>query len=215
MTSVLGNLDVVGKKFRRDRQMINRWLTVRSASDELRKHVDLTLSYLTRTQCGMLDETILNELPPKIILDLGRRNQWVVEKVPFFNPLYRSDYFLSQISAALERRIYPPHSVMIYEGERQRELIILKTGKADVYIGNGSEPASVLFPGEFIGDYQLLFDTIHHVSVRSQEFVEALVLSFHRLKIIMDSETKVDDDFCSYRSSNDQGALDTIQHYSR
>jgi hypothetical protein len=109
---------------------------------------------------------------------------------------------------------------MVYEGEKQRELIMLKSGKADVFMGDGSEPASVLFPGEYIGDYQLLFDTIHHFTIRSQDFVEALVLSFSELKRIlgytMNSQTKPTGDFTSYRHINDdQGALDTIDQSRR
>lgn len=219
MTSVLGNLDAVGTKIRHDREMINRWLTVRSAPDPLRKQVDLTMAYLTRTQYGMLDEYILNELPPQILSDLGRRNLWLVERVPFFNPLYRSKFFLLQISAALVRRIYPPHSIIVYEGEKQRELIMLRSGKADVFMGDGPEPASVLFPGEYIGDYQLLFNTIHHVTVRSQDFVEALVLSFSEFKRVvdydLDKETKIPCDFTGYRQISDQGALDTIDQSRR
>ena len=135
MSSVLGNLDAVGTKIRHDREMINRWLAVRSVPDALRKQFDLTLAYLTRTQYGMLDESIINELPSKLICDLGRRNLWLVERVPFFNPRYRSEDFLLRISAALIRRIYPPHSIMVYQGEKQRELIMLNSGKADVFMG--------------------------------------------------------------------------------
>ena len=83
---------------------------------------------------------------------------------------------------------------MLYEGEKQRELVIIKSGRADVFVSGIKESVGTLLEGHFIGDYQLLFGTINQVGVRLPDFTETLVLTFHNFERIIEHPLQNDVD---------------------
>lgn len=216
MTSVLSNIDVVRMRFRHEMDNINKWLIFRSVPDSLRERVEMFFTYLEKTQLGMLDKVLFEGLPNQLAKEFSDINVALVESVPFFNPEYRSKQFISKITMALVRRIYPPGSYILYEGEKQRELIIVKSGRVELYNRTSSEGVGTLVSGDFIGDYQLLFGTVNQVGVRSLEFTEILALTFHAFEEVMDDPVMQDVDFRSlggnFRRSDDPGAKATIRH---
>ncbi|EED94210.1 cyclic nucleotide-activated ion channel, partial [Thalassiosira pseudonana CCMP1335] len=185
MTSVLANLDVVNMQFRHEMDTISHWLTFRSVPNQLRQRISMYFSYLSRSQHGMLDEVLLKELPPRLAIELAEQNIDMLTRVPFFKKERRSDAFLSLVATALKRRIYTPGSFLLYQGEMQRELIIIKSGKAEIHITGVPEAVGSLLPGDYIGDYQLLFGAPNQVGVQTSEFIEALVLTYDAFKGVM------------------------------
>ena len=216
MTSVLSNIDVVNMRFRHEVDIISRWLSFRSVPEPLRDQVTMCFTYLSRVQHGMLDGVLFSDLPPRLSQELADLNMSLLTKVPFFGPQHRSHLFLSRIVLALIRRVYPPGSYILYQNEKQRELIIVKSGRADVYIRGSKDAVGSLLPGDFIGDYELLFGTINQVGVRSPDFTEVLVLTFDGLESVMDHPDHNHMSFSTsggnLRRSNDLGALETIAH---
>lgn len=216
MTSVLSNIDVVSMRFRHEMDNVNKWLVFRSVPAFLRERVEVFFTYLERSQLGMLDKALLDGLPCQLAKDIREPYRALIEKVPFFRPQYRSKEFISKIIAVLIRRIYPPGSYILYEGEKQREMIIVKSGRVELYVRTTSEGVGTLVDGDFIGDYQLLFGTVNQVGARSLDFTEALALTFHNFEKVMDHPSQQDIDFRSLggnlRRCEDLGAKETLQN---
>lgn len=213
MTSVLSNLDVVNMQFRHEMDTITHWMAFRSLPTHLKQQITNFFSYLSRSQYGVLDEKLLGKLPPRLRTELAESNISLLTKVPFFNE-NRGETFLSLAASALSRRIYTPGSFILQQTELQRELVIIKSGKAEILLEGVPDAVGSLLPGDFIGDYQLLFGTVNQVSVRAADFTEALVLSFDDFKQVM--EHPHNDGFCfnklgeTFRQSNDDGCIETI-----
>eukprot|EP00592_Proboscia_alata_P007446 CAMPEP_0194358636 /NCGR_PEP_ID=MMETSP0174-20130528/5767_1 /TAXON_ID=216777 /ORGANISM="Proboscia alata, Strain PI-D3" /LENGTH=1177 /DNA_ID=CAMNT_0039129005 /DNA_START=138 /DNA_END=3668 /DNA_ORIENTATION=- len=215
MTSVLANLDVVNMRFRREMDIIARWISFRSIPEKLKEQIRLHFLYLNRTQGGMLDYALFSSLPPKLTQDIASMQLDFLQAVPFFNPIYRSQTFLLDIANVLSRRIYSPGSQILYQNERQRELIVILEGRAEVYVHGNPKCVGCLTPGDFMGDYQLLFGTINQVGLRSLDCTVVLVLSFEALTNVLNHPNQNHFGFLSmgshFRNSSDQGALDTIK----
>lgn len=156
------------------------WLSFRSVPKMLHDQVNMCFTYLNRMQHGMLDSALFGDLPPRLTQDFAQLRMDLLTNVPFFSPNLRTHLFLSRIAAALVHRVYPPGSYILYQHEKQRELIIVKSGRADVYIRGSNDAVGSLLPGDFMGNYQLLFGTVNQVGVRLPNFMEALVLTFNR-----------------------------------
>jgi hypothetical protein len=214
MTSVLSNIDVVSMRFRHEMDTVNKWLLFRSVPTSLRERVEMFFTYLERSQHGILDDTLFEGLPKQLSREISEANTSLIEKVPFFNPCYRSKDFLSKISLALVRRIYPPGSYVLYGGEKQRELIIVKKGRLDLYLGASSEIIANLVEGDYMGDHQLLFGTVNDVGAISPDFTEVLTLTFYAFENIMDHPSQREFNFRflggNLRRSTDSGAVDTM-----
>ena len=213
MTSVLSNIDVVNMRFRHEMDDINKWLALRSVPSQLRERVESYFAYIYRSQNGMLDHVLLDELPPQLQKEFHRLSIDFLTKIPFFKLEYRTMDFITQISSVLVRKIYPPGSYILYEGEKQREMIIMKSGRADLYVRNSTESVGSLVVGDYLGDYQLLFGTVNQVGVHAPEFVEVLSLTFQNFEKVMDNQSDID--FRSYggnfRQSDDLGAKETVK----
>lgn len=215
MTSVLSNVDVVNMRFRHDMDTIYKWLDFRSVPVPLRERVRMFFTYLNKHQSGMLDEHLFSDLSPKLLKDFGDHHIDLLLKVPFFDPKLRDEKFLSKVANVLVRRFYPPGSYILYQFEKQRELVMIKQGKAEICFSGSNHGIRTLGPGNFVGDYQLLFGTVNQVGLRSADFTEVLVLTYENFEKVMDGPDEQYFNFRSmggnFRRSNDAGALDTLR----
>ena len=161
----------------------------------------------------MLDHVLLAELPPQLQKEFHHLSKDFLTKIPFFKIEYRTMDFITQILSVLVRKIYPPGSYILYEGEKQREMIIMKSGRADLYVRNSTESVGSLVVGDYLGDYQLLFGTVNQVGVHAPEFVEVLALTFENFEQVMDNQSEIE--FRSiggnFRQSDDLGAKETVE----
>ena len=212
MTSVLSNIDVVSMRFRHEMDDINKWLSLRSAPQSLRERVESYFSHLVRTQHGMLDDALFADLPTQLKKEFNDLDLGLLIKIPFFKPQYRTTLFLSRITEALVKRIYAPGSVILYEGEKQREMIIIKIGRVNMYVRGSQESVGTLVAGDYIGDYQLLFGTVNQVGVCAPEIAEVLALTFPRFEEVIGQDTEFRSLGGNFRQSEDPGALETVKN---
>lgn len=209
MTSVLANLDVVNMEFRHEMDTISHWMTLRSVPTQLKQRVAMYFSYLSRSQHGMLDDVLLGELPPYLSMKLAELNTDMLTKVPFFAKGRRDEDFISLVAAKLKRRVYTPGAFALYQGDMQRELVLFKSGKAQIFLNGVQDPVGSLLPGDYIGDYELLFGVANQVGVQANEFTEVVVLTFDDFRDV----TKQTAFFsgCTFCESLEDGALETIE----
>jgi hypothetical protein len=222
MSSVLANLDAVNMGMRRELDALSKWSNRRSISAPLQKKVRSLFSYLERSQLGMLDQAILSELPPKLAQEFSDLSLAHLGIIPFFNPEWRTQPFLSSVATALERRFFVPGSAILAISERQRELIIMASGCAQMFVRSRCGKhvdVGTLAQGQFLGDYNLLFDCINQVGLNATEFSEVLVLTNERfvsaLNSTAHSELELPSSDGHFRESSDPGAIATISKYDR
>lgn len=215
MTSVLANLDVVNMQFRQEQDTLSHWMSVRTIPARLRQRIQAYFSYLSRSQHGMLDDVILRELPDQLAAELAERHIGLLARVPFFDRSRRSQEFLSMVSKVLRRRVFTPGTFVMHQGELQRELIIFSSGKAHILVRGVKEPVGTLLPGDFVGDYALLFGVANQVSCQTADFSEVLALDFASFKLVMDHPRNEQFGFASvgytFRNSGIDGCSKTIQ----
>lgn len=214
MTSVLSNIDVVSMRFRHEMDDINKWMALRCVPETLRERIEMYFSYLVRTQHGMLDSYLFADLPPQLAKEFNHAIAYdSLVKIPFFNPRYHSTDLIMRVLEAMTRRIYPPGSIILHEGEKQREMIIVKVGRANLFVRGLHEPVGTIVPGDYVGDYQLLFGTVNQIGVSaSTEFVEVLALTFLQFDCVMHEDIEFRRNGGNYRHSNDPGALETVEN---
>ena len=215
MTSVLANLDVVNMQFRQEQDTLSHWMSVRTIPARLRQRIQAYFSYLSRSQHGMLDDVILRELPDQLSSELAERHIGLLSRVPFFDRSRRTQEFLSMVAKALRRRVFTPGTFIMHQGELQRELLIFSSGKADILVRGVKEPVGTLLPGDFVGDYALLFGVPNQVSCQTADFSEVLALDFASFRLVMDHPRNQHFDFasmgCTFRNSGVDGCSKTIE----
>ena len=217
MTSVLANIDVVSMRYRHEMDLLSKWMVIRSMPESLRERINVYFHYVFRKQRGMLDKDLFHDLPFTLKSQFSQVHKELITKVPFFNSEIRSEHFIFTVCNSLEDRIYAPGSYLMYQFEKQRELVIVVTGRCDIHIEGTKGAVSSLTPGDFIGDYNLLFGTVNQVGVRAPDFCEVLVLTLNSLEEFCDDPNFAFLNFrelgCNFRNSEDKGVLDTLSKY--
>ena len=187
MTSVLSNIDVLQMRFRSEMDMLSQYMEHRDVPDGLRERIKSFFDYIFLKQYGMLEERILAELPPGLFREVCKQRVQLIGKVPFWNPCFRSEQFLLDTAKALRPLTYAPTSTIIYQREKQRELSIVRSGEVQVYVKESHQPLSTLLPGDYVGDFQLIFGKLHPVGLRAsaKSFCETLMLSLDALMKVL------------------------------
>ena len=215
MTSVLANSDVLQMRFRQEMDAMNRYLDMRDVPEGLRQRIKIYFDYVNIKQYGMLEEKVLDSLPDTIRAELQVVAMKGFDKVSFFQG--QDAKFKLAVAKHLVIRTYAPGSTLIFEGEKQRELIIVRMGQIELYASDAVMAICSLREGDFIGDYQLLFSVPHKYAARANAFVETVVLTISGLM-----EVLADDDFADrrkeckaghFRGSKDKGVIDTKTSY--
>ena len=219
MTSVLSNLDVVGMRFRKEKDDVLSWLSLNSFPEALKQRINMFYGYIYRKQYGMLETNIFKDLPPALRQKLANQRLDYIRRVPFFAGHLRSDIFLEKIALSFVHRVHTPGSYILFQSELQRELIIVVEGRVDIVIKESPEAIGTLNPGDFMGDYQLLFGTINQVSIKSPDFSEVLSLSHYALMGVMKDFSlqgyKINGfNNSNFRGSTDAGVIETYEKAS-
>jgi len=114
-------------------------------------------------------------------------------------------------------RTYAPGSTLVFEGEKQRELIVVRMGQLELYASDTSMAICSLREGDFIGDYQLLFSVQHKYTARANVFVETVVLTVAGLMDVLNADDfREISNICKdghFRGSTDSGVQATKDSY--
>ena len=218
MTSVLANFDVVGMRYRKEKDAFTNWMNIEGVSGNVKQQVHLFFSYIYRKHYGMLTRCIFGELPPHLKNELANLHIDTLCKVPFFGKDIRDNTFLNSVALVLEHRVHTPKSYILFPLELQRRLVIVLEGRAEVVLRHYSEAIRTLNPGDYYGDYQLLFGTINQVGILSPDFTETLSLSYEAFAKAIQENNQIWHDFEDgngmFYDSLDKGVKRTIENYS-
>jgi CRP-like cAMP-binding protein len=177
ITSLLANREVTTKKFRGDLDTLKRYLLLRGCPKALQDRIRECQEFLFSRQCGLQEHFFLKKVPHKLVLDIKEQcggNQ--LRAVPFFSR--QSERFVTHCVERLTFRCYAPGNYLYRQDEPIRELILIRSGRVDILIGNGSRSLFTLVTGDHTGDFQMLFGTSAEVSAKASGYCETMVLSW-------------------------------------
>jgi CRP/FNR family cyclic AMP-dependent transcriptional regulator len=111
----------------------------------------------------------------------ARKRHLFLRSVPLFAGLGNKE--LALIRQALTERLYRAGEVVFEEGDASRALLIVESGRVEIYKGKGSEKAvlGAVEPGGYIGEMALVDDAPRSASAAASE--DANVLLLHKNKL--------------------------------
>ena len=215
MTSVLANFDVVDMRYRKEKDYFTKWMDTEGLSDQIKQQVHLFFSYNYRKQYGMQTQSIFGNISPHLKQELANSYRDTICKVPFFNKDIRTTSFLNAVTLSLEHHIHTPKSNILFPLEQQRQLIIILEGRAEIFLKEFSESVGALNPGDYYGDYQLIFGATNEIGIFSPDFTETLSLSYESFKGVLELDDTILHDFevgnGTFKNSLDVGVQQTIE----
>lgn len=100
-----------------------------------------------------------------------------IQQVPIFQEL--RDDFLVRLTSVMEELSFPANHTIFHEGEEERSLYIVVSGRVRVHIGE--QEIVQLSQGSFFGEMSLFDAEPRSASVTTLEFCECLVLTQQQL----------------------------------
>ncbi len=184
ITSLLANRKVTTKKFRKDLDVLKRYLSLRHCPKALLDRIREFQEFLFTRQYGLQEHTFLDCVPRAIVYDIKRQcGGEMLRRVPFFKR--QSDYFLQCCVERLTFRCYAPGNFLYRQEEKLRELIIVRSGRVDILVSDNVQALFTLVTGDHTGDFQLLFGTPAEFSAQANGYLETMVLTWDAFTVAL------------------------------
>lgn len=195
MTSLMGNRDVATNCFRAETDLLRKLMLMRRAPESLRDKVRAYVDYIFTRQKGLPESRFVpaGSTPPALLQAIkAATGEVLLRSVPFFRR--QEDRFIDLCIARLQFRTYAPGSLIVNQNERHREIVLVRSGRVEIFsplaqsnnkIAAKNSALFTLVPGDYLGDFQLLFGTAAEVSARAAGFVETMVLSYDALMQVL------------------------------
>mmetsp|Transcript_36869 Transcript_36869/g.74859 ORF Transcript_36869/g.74859 Transcript_36869/m.74859 type:complete len:986 (-) Transcript_36869:270-3227(-) len=213
MSSLVANSNVLTMRFKQEMDSLESYMQQHAIPNGLQTRVKDYFEYIFKRQLGVVDtKLLLSSLPESLSREVTEHRSRMLARVPFFSKTIRDTEFVNAAAGAMEVRTYTPNSMVMFLRERQRELIIVTSGSAEIFTtANQQSTISCLLPGDFIGDQELLLGSVNVFAVRTAAtFVEALVLPYAQLQPILGRFRD------SVRLSHDDAAVQaTVREHSQ
>ena len=175
ITSFLSNKDVATKMFRGDMAHIQSLLQLRGVPDGLQQRINQLLQFSLTQQRGCNEKNFLEDIPKPLLRDIKLTYTAQLQQLPFFTSL--SLHFIELCVERLAYRTYVPGSVVYFQNERRREVLLIKTGKIELKVHTAKGALFTCMAGDSIGDFQLIFGNPSEVTAQASTFTEVMVLS--------------------------------------
>lgn len=175
ITSLLSNKDVATKMFRADVASIHMFLQLRDVPEGLRLRIDQLMQFSLTQQCGCNESIFLKDIPKPLLREIKHTYINQLQQLPFFAGL--SSRFIELCVERLVYRTYVPGSVVYFQNERRREVLLIKTGKIELKVHSAQGALFTCMAGDSIGDFQLIFGNPSEVTAQASTFTEVMVLS--------------------------------------
>ena len=175
--SFLENRDVSRNRLRGEMDLFQSLLTHRGISSSDIDNVRLHYDFLYGKQLGMLESRFIMKLPCYLQRQIAINYVLQLESVPFFR--YQTSRLREKMILRMEYRAYTPGSIMFIKGELRRELMLIRSGRVEMYRDtNHGAACTCLVAGDFVGDHNLLFGVECDMFVKACAFTEVLVLNY-------------------------------------
>lgn len=161
--------------FRADVANVHTFLQLRDVPTGLRVRIDQLFQFSLTRQSGCSEKIFLQDIPKSLLLEIKSTYATQLRQLPFFSSL--SPRFIQLCVERLVYRTYVPGSVVYFQSERRREVLLIKTGKIDLKVHAAKGALFTCMAGDSIGDFQLIFGNSSEVTAQASTFTEVMVLS--------------------------------------
>jgi len=174
---VLSHFSSTSWAFRMKIEGIKSEMSYYNLPTELRDKINAYYEYMWINQKHFGDSGLLRDqdmsvpLRQEIVLYLYKD---LIRNVPFFANY--DDTFLCHVCLLLRPRIYLPDDCLIINGETAEEMFILCKGKVSIQNQMGVE-ITQLRPGQFFGEFALIYEARRSATVKSVGVTEVSVLN--------------------------------------
>jgi CRP-like cAMP-binding protein len=210
LTSLMATRTLSLKRFRNELMSLRRYLTLLKLPTKIQNRVNTYMDFIRTRQMGMHEDRFLFELPHCLTRSVMSKYLEFLKTVPFFLGGRASNEFLRLCVEKLSFRTYIPGSVVAHEGEKRRELLLIRTGRIDLYVGEYATPLSTLVAGDHFGDFMLLFGSGSELKAVAAVYCEVLVLSYYDFSEALQEEERI-----LRTSDGDKDKMNEDLHYRR
>lgn len=193
MTSLLTSRNVTQKRFRAEMESLKRFLFLQHTPTAVRNIISAYFNFLYDRQYGMMEEKMFPALPAGILFDIKDRFTSQLKSVPFFS--HQSDEFVSTCVRLLSFRAYPPGAIVFLQDERRRELMLVRSGRIEIFNQESKSALTTLVPGDHVGEFQLIFGTACELNARAAVFTEVAVLSYEAYSVAIEEAAAVAEEY--------------------
>lgn len=176
ITSMLFNKDVTSKQYRNDLMILHKCMNMLQISSTLADRIDQLYSFLYTRQCGVMPQNVLKTIPMALQNEIKLNYSQLLKNVPFFSN--ECDKFVTICTELLTYRTYVPGAIVFFQNERNRELLLIKSGRIEMRVHTSRNALFSLMAGDNVGEFQLLFGGSFEVMAQASSFTEVMVLSF-------------------------------------
>ena len=96
----------------------------------------------------------------------------------FLSSKRQNEYFLQCCLERLTFRCYAPGTFLYRQGDKLRELILVKSGRVDILVHGNVQALLTLVTGDYTGDFQLMFGTPAEFAAQANGYLETMVLTW-------------------------------------
>ena len=109
------------------------------------------------------------------------------------NKFHFAEDELKKLEAISQNKIYEPEELIIKEGERDRSLLVIKSGKVKVvaYHDNNPKVVAILATGTLIGELNFTIPLHRTADVVATENTEVLIFNYDKLCELLDADDEL------------------------
>jgi hypothetical protein len=190
ITSLLSSQGIATKQFREELALVRSYLTLRKSGEAVRAQFISYFEFLFTRQLGVDEESVLLSLPEELAGTIRRDCCLaILLSVPFFREHHQQqqqalgsmagDSFAAMCVHKLKFVTFGPGCVLFAKNSAERVLFLIRMGRIDLLSSSdSSKPVHSIIPGDYLGDFQMIFGVPAMYSAVSCGFSEVAILRY-------------------------------------
>eukprot|EP01038_Epipyxis_sp_PR26KG_P010585 gene10585-14219_t len=184
ITSLLSNRNITAKMHRNDLETVISYMQNRSIDEIYQTNISQFYEYFYSRQCSVNVKEIFRNLPNELTMEIKRHYQGIIESIPFFKQLPTD--LLQLFLTKFEYRTYIPKSVLFEKGILCREMHLIRNGNIDIISHRANKTIFTFIPGDYIGDYEMIFGCTSNYDYITSSFAETIVMTWQSFSEVID-----------------------------
>lgn len=200
LTNMVTNLDASEDEFHTKMDNMNKYMSYRHLSTDLRDRIRAYYTYMWTSLKGINEAQFLRDLPITLRLQVaGLRSKDLVTQVTFLRKL--RDPVINAICVALEQVIISPGDFVAKESQNMPGCYWLRRGEAEVVSAQGTILQQLSAKqGSYVGESSLFFPGTFDNSIRAKSYCEFFFLKKELFEDIL-SESLDEEEFEEVRAA--------------
>jgi len=178
IAALIANLDSAKAEFKIKLSLLTQYMDMKRFPRDLRQRVFRYYDYLWSRQRGVDEDSILNDLPPILRVEVQEFvNGEIMRHIPFLRDADRE--VTSSLLSVLKPSVFLPNDTIIQAGELGEDMYLLERGATRVTSSDGKMTFALLAPGDYFGEGCLLKAEQRTATVIAISYCDCFVLNKH------------------------------------